>query len=436
MQVVYLGFFETLGEILSGIFNEVLAPILLVILNSMVPILIDAFRTIFYDIIIELEIAVLRMIDFLVAIFDIFSGVRYIKVQDKNYFLLQYLINSDSLFTQVFWLITILSAGLCVLFTIYTVAKSVSDGAMGQEYNSMGKILGTALRAMLMFLMIPTFMYFAISLTQTLIVYINHMLTQMSGTSQGIGTLLFLSCSLKAHRQEIKTVSFTDSLRIDYLDGTKHYYDLEQVRTDFDPTRCDLMILLILEITVILIMLGSIFVFVRRIFEIIVLYIASPLFICVMPMDQGAMFGKWRDMMFAKLVSSFAPVFGMRIFLMLTPLLMGSGITYSGDVTQDALIKMFLVVGGCYSIYKSQFLLLEIISPEAAQQAKSNVMAIVGMATGGARMVAGLASAAPKAASQQRSANRAKLDKKLASGKSEVSYKKDDNEEKSQAFRG
>ena len=67
MQVVYLGFFETLGEILSGIFNEVLAPILLVVLKSLVPILINAFLNLFAEVIFELEIAILKIIDFLTA---------------------------------------------------------------------------------------------------------------------------------------------------------------------------------------------------------------------------------------------------------------------------------------------------------------------------------------------------------------------------------
>ena len=98
MQVVYLGFFETLGEILSGIFNEVLAPILLVVLKSLVPILIDAIKNLFAEVIFELEIAILKIIDFMVAVFDIFSGVRYIKVSGQNYFILNYLINSASLF--------------------------------------------------------------------------------------------------------------------------------------------------------------------------------------------------------------------------------------------------------------------------------------------------------------------------------------------------
>lgn len=76
---------------------------------------------------------------------------------------------------------------------------------------------------------------------------------------------------------------------------------------------------------------------------------------------------------------------------MLMPMIGGSNLVlYSG--TADAyivnnILKVFLIIGGAWAIYKSQHLILQIISPEAAWAAKESSIVttalLMGVGSGG-----------------------------------------------------
>ena len=108
----------------------------------------------------------------------------------------------------------------------------------------------------------------------------------------------------------------------------------------------------------------------------LLLYIVSPLFVSTMPFDDGASFGKWRDMFVAKLLSGFGVIFTMKLYLMLVPTVAGSRLLMFDDKTLEgyafinAMLKLFVVIGGAWAAFKSQHLILTILHPEAARAAR------------------------------------------------------------------
>ena len=135
-------------------------------------------------------------------------------------------------------------------------------------------------------------------------------------------------------------------------------------------------------------MIADIFLFIRRIFELLILYLVSPLFACTMPLDDGAAFSKWQNLFIAKFFSGFGSVFTMKLYLVLVPIIVGSGIQMHSNPTVDALLKLFVVMGGAWAAFKSQHLFLQIMNPEAAAAAQESTAMLVGATVAAASAVA------------------------------------------------
>lgn len=171
----------------------------------------------------------------------------------------------------------------------------------------------------------------------------------------------------------------------------------------------------IASIGVILIMLCSMFVFIRKIIEVVILYITSPLFVATMPLDGGSTFKRWREMFVGKLLSGFGIVIAMNLVMIFIPMIMSSNFSFSDNIGLDVTIKIVFVVGCMYAAWKSNTTILEVINPEVAAADRASAMVVAGMvkmaantakdaalaaATGGGSLAAkGAATAAKGAAS-------------------------------------
>lgn len=174
------------------------------------------------------------------------------------------------------------------------------------------------------------------------------------------------------------------------------------------------------SIGVILIMLCSMFVFIRKIIELVILYVTSPLFVATMPLDGGSTFKRWREMFIGKLFSGFGIVIAMNLVMIFIPMVMSSNFSFSDNIALDVTIKIVFVVGCMYAAWKSNTTILEVINPEVAAADRASAMVVAGMvkmaantakdaamaaATGGGSLAAkGVAKAAGSAAKSAASA--------------------------------
>lgn len=135
----------------------------------------------------------------------------------------------------------------------------------------------------------------------------------------------------------------------------------------------------IASIGVILIMLCSMFVFIRKIIELVILYVTSPLFVSTMPLDGGSTFKRWREMFIGKLFSGFGIVISMNLVMIFIPMIMSSNFSFSDNIGLDVTIKIVFVVGCLYAAWKSNTTILEVINPEVAAADRASAMVVAGM---------------------------------------------------------
>jgi len=263
------------------------------------------------------------------------------------------------------------------------------------------------MKAAVTFLLIPFLCIFLLQVSSLVTNQAISAFDAAQGGNTSMGTIVFLSAGLDADKATTsrrnaitglmegsgsgRNPSFTDDVRRPYLEGTKDYRDLLKVKKDFHAANFNFVVGFASGIVLLLVLAGAAVIFIRRLFELLLLYLVSPFFVSTIPLDDGAVFAKWRELFVAKFFSGFGVIFSMRYYLMLVPSIAGSRLClYSMNLPNAVMInnvlKMFMIIGGAWAVYKSQHLLMQIFNQEAAMAEQQTGALIQGMIIGAGSM--------------------------------------------------
>ena len=374
-------FLSFLGDILSKVFTKVLQPILesflKLIVNSLIKIIKEALAWIFYYIYTFL----LRVIAFLSDIFDIFSGltdVRYKEHTQGSVIQIMFQLNDV---TRALTIITSVAFAMAIIFTIIQVIKSMSDMTLDNK-NPISKVLGSAIKTGFFFLIIPLMCMFMLQLSQVILKTVDTTVVEkFGGDKYTLDRILWFNSSVNASTDEKLNVggesgpSYEDSYRKPYVKGERSYSYVDiasnsksedYFKARFKYADFDYGVGIPAAVIVIIILFATIVMFIRRIFELLVLYLVGPFFVSTMPMDEGAMFKKWKDIFIAKFFSAFGSVMGMKVYLIFLPVFCQNRIQYSSEGGMfNTFVQLLFVIGGAYAVYKMQPMILKMLSFEA-----------------------------------------------------------------------
>lgn len=429
MQYAFLekiDFLEELQNLFSSIFTTLLAPILTDVFKIFVNFFVNIVWNFLSEFLIGLFMLACSFLDFLEDIFNVFSGISDVTVSGKSVTLVEALFEMKGV-SSAFLYITFMSLAVCMIFTIYKTVKSISDMAL-EDKNPVSRVLTNTMKAMVMFALIPFLCIFFLRLSTTLTVLVRDAFQSAQGSNGTIGTIVFLSASMEADKETTKKkdlltgeIEITDISRNpkfsvdkkpwgDYLTDPERYKDLSKVRSDFHIANFNYLAGFATALAMLFIMAGAVLSFVRRMFELLLLYIVSPLYVSTIPLDDGAIFAKWRDLFVGKFFSGFGMIFAMKYYLMLVPFLTSSNLTLYDETlanaaTIDSVIRVFLIIGGAWAVYKAQNLILMIFAPEAAATEEQAGAVMKGMIMGGAMKSAALASKAAQKVAKRKNQN-------------------------------
>lgn len=380
MEYLNLSFLSVLKKTLNNIFDTVLSPVITEVTKALLKLAGSLLTEIFANFILRIFITLLKLVDFLESIFNIFSGISPIKYQGKTTYFLDLFFNLGSVKTA-FLLITVIAAAAAFLCSMYAAAKSISDMAL-EEKNPISTVLKNAAKSMLAFLLIPLFSLFLLQLSSVLTSQINTVFiyADHSNAKASMGDILFITAACEAKKSEGALATFSSE---------KQYEDLDAVKSNFNIEKINYVVAFAGSILVCFIMLGAILLFIRRLFEVLILYLSSPFFVSAIPADGGILFGKWRDLFVAKIFSGFGSVFSMKLYFLLSPALVGEEIVFSQDTGLNYCMQLFIVIGGAWAVYKGQHLILELLNPEAAAAAQQSAAGIMALAVGASSLAKG-----------------------------------------------
>ena len=387
---------DLLSTVLSWVFNEILAPILFPILEDVLKFAIDLYTTIYSVHLYSLFSGVLKLIDYLEIAFDVFIGrteVTYITDAGTEIkgSLVEVLVQHEMVST-VFWALTIGGFGIAMLLTIFGVAKSAFDLDF-ENKRPVSRVLTAMMKCFIQFFMVPLFVYFMLILAVDILEITTMAISGDTPTT--LGRIIWMIASLNAARNsEFNANSFegkftlgtseADTLRYPFYstvgftyEGTNYkpvdYTNVKKVNELFNLADFDYLIGFLAGIFLLFIMAVCIITFVQRIFEIVLLYIASPYFVSTMPLDDGERFGRWRDLFIGKCFTGFGSAIGMRLYLVVCQMIMSGKIRFSeaklvSSIEIDYFMKLFFLLGGAWAVFKSGPMVTSLLSSAAGQQ--------------------------------------------------------------------
>lgn len=405
---------DLLGQLFGWIFNTILLPILTKVLKEVLDQFLPLLKEIFSGILYRILSWIFKMIDYMNIAFDIFIGTSKVSYGEKNLSLLNAMMSVD-LVSKAFWIITALGIGMAMLLCIYAVMKSSLDFDF-ENKRPVGAVMRSMLKCFFQFLTIPFFIIFILQLSGIILTAFDTALYDPSaGHKQTLGCIMFGITSLDAainnsslnlssmnsyQNQDQNPDLLTFGKRGEFYRGEISYLDIEEVKTYFDLSKFDYLVGIIMGIFLSVILLICSITFIRRIFELLTLYLVSPLFVSTMPLDDGEKFKKWRELFIAKVFSGYGSVLSMKLYLMLCPIIIGNSIQWGSSATsKDAtyFIKLIFLVGGAWAMLKIGPMITSLLNAQNGQAEQATADWIGGKA--GQTVVSAAGWAADKAGS-------------------------------------
>ncbi len=401
MEIVYLGLFQKIADwvfskilspvfsfisnllstVFSFIFENVLAPVLMPVLETAISFLIDLWKQLVCTQYYLMLTALLKLIEYLETAFDTFIGLK-----DVSYVttegtvtgpLLEVLFQQKSVST-LFWSLTLGGLAIALVLTIIATARSSFDLDF-ENKRPVSKVLSAFFKTFISLFTIPFFTYFILKLSMVILKGVSFAIG--NGQDFNLSRIIFVIVSMNAAKNDAynlssansaingKLGSSADIVRYPFYTGTKNYAKMSEVTDVFKLAEFDYLIGFIISIFVIFTLAICLIIFIQRIFEVLLLYIVSPYFVAMMPLDDGEKFSRWRELFIGKCFTGFGSVIAMRLYLMLVPMVMDNSIQFDLGSSPEAgyFVKLFFMAGGAWAVYKMGPMVTSLLSQQAGQ---------------------------------------------------------------------
>ena len=148
-------------------------------------------------------------------------------------------------------------------------------------------------------------------------------------------------------------------------------------------------------VIIIFALLWSMLGLVKRLYDIVMLYLVMPIITATIPLDEGARFKTWRDTVVSKVILAYGTILAVNVFLLIVPIIGGLEITGLSS-TVNTIFKMLLYIGGALSISGGQLLVARLAGTDASEfrDMANSARTLIG----GTRTAAGLALGAKRLA--------------------------------------
>ena len=396
---------SVLNSVFSFIYGNVLGPILdktvYAAARKIGDIILDAIFKALY----ALAKMALQILDCLSDLFDTLLGVQNVIFKGEETTLLRAFLNMDGV-RRAFWYINFFALGLAVIFAIYGVTRSMLDFDF-ENKRPVSRVMSSLLSSVLNLFTVQLTVFGIIYLAEAILTGLNSALSEAGGGGNTtLGRMIFVLGTLNAANDENLNISSNavqsgstivgpkDTVRIKFYETSGlSPYKLSDVQNYFNIRKLDYFVLIGLGLVFSFLLLIALISVVRRLFNLLLLYIVSPLFAATIPLDDGEHFAKWRNLFVGTCFTGYGMLVAMKLYLLICPSIMGSEITMSSSVELNYVCKVVFLLGGLWAVYKSSSMITGLVSAEAAgaeQESMGKGFEVAGWA--GANMIKALKS--------------------------------------------
>lgn len=282
------------------------------------------------------------LIDFIKTIFYKLCGIETVEIEGEQGDLLSNLLESD-IIKRVFLTIFIIGFILLIVFTILAIIKSKY-----QEKQNWKTVLSKTGQAFIIMLLIPFTVIIGVMLTNTIMSSINQAMNVYPSSGQGtIGGQFLITIGHDAYKGLIDQ-SQAEAM---FVSGELNYAKLSVVKQYYDITELNYVIGLLGSLVMLIMFVISAITFVQRIFDIVLLYIISPVSISTIPLDEGNRFKVWKDMLISKILSAYGIILVMNLFFLIIPQVYQ--IKFFDNSFQNGVVYILFLIGGSFAVTKA-----------------------------------------------------------------------------------
>ena len=388
MEFVYLGFLEQLQKAISSTVGKLVSLVLEKVLGFIVSAIMTIIKEALYTIWLHFFRTLLKAISFLVRVMDVLSGMTSIGVQEGKTVkdggsLLEYILTASTI-SRLFLGMTVVAVALAFLFSVYETGKTISDSALEPKARPISKVITGGIRCMLTFMLVPMLCIGCLQLSSAMLkevkISFDTTLKERSGHTEFSDVLFELSAEsgLKVKKDPEK------GPYKEFWDHKQPYLDegLLKEETVYDLKKIDYFVGILSSLVILVIMLGACLAFVRRIIEVVLLYVVSPYFAATIALDGGKRFAGWREQFIGAFFGCFGSVFAMRLYLIMIPLVATDQLVISGNTQVNYIAKICFIIGCSWAIFRSQKMITELISPQGSRGANESAGLVTGIAFG------------------------------------------------------
>lgn len=282
------------------------------------------------------------LIDFIKTIFYKLCGIETVEIEGEQGDLLSNLLESE-IIKRVFLTIFIIGFILLIVFTILAIIKSNY-----QEKQNWKTVLSKTGQAFIIMLLIPFTVIIGVMLTNTIMSSINQAMNVYPSSGQGsIGGQFLITIGHDAYKGLIDQ-SQAEAM---FVSGELNYAKLSVVKQYYDITELNYVIGLLGSLVMLIMFVISAITFVQRIFDIVLLYIISPVSISTIPLDEGNRFKVWKDMLISKILSAHGIILVMNLFFLIIPQVYQ--IKFFDNSFQNGVVYILFLIGGSFAVTKA-----------------------------------------------------------------------------------
>ena len=308
----------------------------------------------FQELIMQVFLWILRAIDGIMELFSALSGITKINYKGEQINLVEFLVG-DSTISKVFWCVFILAIGLGCMFAIIALVKN-----MIANNRNISTIVGKFFLAMLGTLVMLIVVILGIIISNSLLVLIAEIFN--IDTSVRLSETLFNICvgdwlnGYSVAEIDFNTITVRDILG-EYDPNTVFgvFPTSWKMNGMVNPNTFMYFPALLMVFGVGFALIKAIAKLVKRVYELIFMYVTMPMFMSTLPLDDGARFRTWRETFVTKVVLTYGTVFSVSIFALILPMISSmqiDGISGFGN----KLFQIFMLIGGTIMIPTGQAL--------------------------------------------------------------------------------
>lgn len=379
-------------------------------------------KVFFLKVLMWIEIGVLRVVDMIMQLFSVFSGIEDVAIGESGKgTLLEYFVTNQTVI-NAFWALFVIGVACTGIFTVIAIVKN-----MVVVKKTVGKILAKMLTAILSMILVIMCLFGFIYGANVVLQQVDGALAQDNRLT--IGQQLFVAgidddAWINITPREGYTVREEGLMAIfgetNATDEQGNVYlvpksDWSGVNPDkvfgkfkrddlgifesetreeggfVDIGKYDFFIGVPASIIIVVVMFVAVMGLVTRLYDLVFMLLTSPLVMSTLPLDDGAKFKLWRETAISKTLLAYGTVFAVNIYIIILPLL--SKLSITGQPTLTTLMRVLLIICGALTISNGQLFFARLLGTDAqeSRQAAHGMRTMFAGVMGSARAVKGAA---------------------------------------------